>query len=87
MGWRPVLSRWSLLWAQVHGEGGCAVCFLGSVAQGWANAAVGTALCIGSANTWNQIIEVERDRRMLRTENRPLPRMMGWAGKCFFVAV
>eukprot|EP00567_Pseudictyota_dubia_P014290 CAMPEP_0197441960 /NCGR_PEP_ID=MMETSP1175-20131217/8088_1 /TAXON_ID=1003142 /ORGANISM="Triceratium dubium, Strain CCMP147" /LENGTH=474 /DNA_ID=CAMNT_0042972341 /DNA_START=37 /DNA_END=1461 /DNA_ORIENTATION=+ len=34
--------------------------------------AVGTALCSSSASTFNQIFEVERDRRMKRTRNRPL---------------
>lgn len=33
---------------------------------------VGTALCSSSASTLNQIIEVERDSRMMRTSNRPL---------------
>ncbi len=39
----------------------------------FAGSAIGTSLCVASAQTWNQLIEVERDRRMLRTENRPLP--------------
>ncbi|MFA7236338.1 MAG: heme o synthase [Phycisphaeraceae bacterium] len=34
---------------------------------------LGTALAAGSANAFNQIIEIERDRRMNRTRNRPLP--------------
>lgn len=34
--------------------------------------AAGTALCSSSASTFNQIFEVERDRRMKRTRNRPL---------------
>jgi len=33
---------------------------------------VGTALCSSCASTLNQIIEVERDSRMVRTSNRPL---------------
>ncbi|MBL8879884.1 MAG: protoheme IX farnesyltransferase [Phycisphaerales bacterium] len=33
----------------------------------------GTALSAFSANAWNQIIEIERDARMQRTRNRPLP--------------
>ena len=37
-----------------------------------ASAAVGTALCSSSASTLNQIFEVDRDRRMKRTRNRPL---------------
>lgn len=35
--------------------------------------AVGTTLVAGSANALNQWIEVERDRRMLRTRTRPIP--------------
>lgn len=34
---------------------------------------LGTALSAFSANAWNQIIEVDRDARMQRTRNRPLP--------------
>ena len=34
---------------------------------------VGTSLAAGSANTFNQIIEGQRDRRMKRTALRPLP--------------
>lgn len=34
---------------------------------------LGTALAAASANAFNQIVEVERDRRMLRTRQRPLP--------------
>ena len=33
---------------------------------------VGTALCSSSAAAWNQIFEVERDRQMKRTQQRPL---------------
>lgn len=35
--------------------------------------AVGVGLAAGSANTFNQVIEVENDRRMERTKDRPLP--------------
>ena len=35
-------------------------------------ASLGTALCASSAATFNQIIEVEKDRQMKRTANRPL---------------
>ena len=35
-------------------------------------ASIGTAMCASSAATFNQVIEVERDRRMKRTGNRPL---------------
>ncbi|KAJ1654496.1 Protoheme IX farnesyltransferase, mitochondrial [Dispira simplex] len=35
---------------------------------------VGTALCVGSANTFNQWIEVPYDRQMMRTRNRILVR-------------
>jgi protoheme IX farnesyltransferase len=35
--------------------------------------AVGTALSAFGANILNQLIEVDRDRRMVRTRNRPLP--------------
>lgn len=35
-------------------------------------ASLGTALCASSASTFNQIIEVEKDRHMKRTANRPL---------------
>lgn len=35
---------------------------------------VGTALCSSSASTLNQIFEIDRDARMRRTRNRPLPR-------------
>eukprot|EP00584_Thalassiosira_punctigera_P009317 CAMPEP_0172535544 /NCGR_PEP_ID=MMETSP1067-20121228/7504_1 /TAXON_ID=265564 ORGANISM="Thalassiosira punctigera, Strain Tpunct2005C2" /NCGR_SAMPLE_ID=MMETSP1067 /ASSEMBLY_ACC=CAM_ASM_000444 /LENGTH=492 /DNA_ID=CAMNT_0013320481 /DNA_START=99 /DNA_END=1577 /DNA_ORIENTATION=+ len=38
----------------------------------FAAASVGTALCASSAATFNQVLEVERDRRMRRTANRPL---------------
>jgi len=34
--------------------------------------AAGTALCSSSASTWNQIFEIDRDKRMKRTSNRPL---------------
>ncbi|MGE0480187.1 MAG: heme o synthase [Phycisphaerae bacterium] len=34
---------------------------------------LGTALAAASANAFNQIVEVERDRRMVRTRQRPLP--------------
>ena len=33
---------------------------------------VGTAFCSSSAAAWNQILEVDRDRRMKRTQQRPL---------------
>ena len=35
-------------------------------------ASIGTALCASSAATFNQVIEVDRDRQMKRTCNRPL---------------
>jgi len=38
----------------------------------FAAASIGTALCASSAATFNQVIEVERDRQMKRTSNRPL---------------
>lgn len=38
----------------------------------FAAASIGTALCASSAATFNQVIEVERDRQMKRTGNRPL---------------
>eukprot|EP00566_Odontella_aurita_P012418 CAMPEP_0113592032 /NCGR_PEP_ID=MMETSP0015_2-20120614/37613_1 /TAXON_ID=2838 /ORGANISM="Odontella" /LENGTH=485 /DNA_ID=CAMNT_0000498507 /DNA_START=46 /DNA_END=1503 /DNA_ORIENTATION=+ /assembly_acc=CAM_ASM_000160 len=34
--------------------------------------AFGTALCSSSASTFNQVFEIERDRRMKRTRHRPL---------------
>lgn len=34
---------------------------------------LGTALAAGSANALNQVLEVDRDRLMIRTRNRPLP--------------
>ena len=34
---------------------------------------IGTALAAGCASALNQIIEIRRDRRMHRTQNRPLP--------------
>lgn len=34
---------------------------------------VGTGLAAGSASAFNQVMEVARDRRMLRTRSRPLP--------------
>lgn len=37
------------------------------------NACVGTGLCAASAATFNQVIEVDRDKAMKRTKNRPLP--------------
>jgi protoheme IX farnesyltransferase len=36
-------------------------------------ASVGTALCASSASTFNQVLEVDRDKRMKRTLARPLP--------------
>jgi heme o synthase len=33
---------------------------------------VGTALCSSSAAAWNQILEIDRDKRMKRTQQRPL---------------
>ena len=33
---------------------------------------VGTALCSSSAAAWNQILEIPRDKRMKRTQQRPL---------------
>lgn len=33
---------------------------------------IGTALCSSSAAAWNQILEVDRDKRMKRTQQRPL---------------
>ena len=38
----------------------------------FAAASLGTALCASSAATFNQVFEVERDRKMKRTSNRPL---------------
>ena len=35
---------------------------------------VGTALAAGCANTLNQVLEIDRDARMPRTQDRPLPR-------------
>lgn len=35
---------------------------------------LGTAFCASSASTFNQVFEIERDRAMKRTSNRPLPR-------------
>lgn len=34
---------------------------------------LGTGLAAACANTWNQIIEIDRDALMNRTQNRPLP--------------
>jgi protoheme IX farnesyltransferase len=34
---------------------------------------LGTALAAGSANTFNQILEIDADARMVRTKQRPLP--------------
>ncbi|GMH53482.1 hypothetical protein TrLO_g187 [Triparma laevis f. longispina] len=36
-------------------------------------ASFGTALCASSASTWNQVLEVDRDKKMKRTRLRPLP--------------
>eukprot|EP00607_Mallomonas_marina_P009639 CAMPEP_0182421742 /NCGR_PEP_ID=MMETSP1167-20130531/7208_1 /TAXON_ID=2988 /ORGANISM="Mallomonas Sp, Strain CCMP3275" /LENGTH=174 /DNA_ID=CAMNT_0024599157 /DNA_START=407 /DNA_END=928 /DNA_ORIENTATION=+ len=36
-------------------------------------ACIGTALCAASANTFNQVIETENDKKMNRTRMRPLP--------------
>ncbi|RYZ63572.1 MAG: hypothetical protein EOP09_17445, partial [Proteobacteria bacterium] len=36
-------------------------------------ASIGTALCAASASTFNQVIEVDNDRLMKRTAQRPLP--------------
>mmetsp|Transcript_24733 Transcript_24733/g.53351 ORF Transcript_24733/g.53351 Transcript_24733/m.53351 type:complete len:489 (+) Transcript_24733:100-1566(+) len=38
----------------------------------FAAASIGTALCASSAATFNQVLEIERDRQMKRTGNRPL---------------
>jgi len=38
-----------------------------------AYACTGTALCAASAGTFNQVFEIENDRAMKRTINRPLP--------------
>jgi protoheme IX farnesyltransferase len=46
---------------------------MGSVA-GLLNVTVGTGLCIASANTFNQWIEIPYDSQMSRTRNRILPR-------------
>lgn len=35
---------------------------------------IGTSLCSSSASTFNQVLEVERDTKMKRTRNRPLPK-------------
>lgn len=50
---------------------------------------VGTALCAGAANAWNQWAESSHDARMLRTRCRPLPtrqissvHAFGWASAC-----
>lgn len=48
-----------------------------------ASVCVGTMLAASSANTWNQLIETENDRRMKRTFLRPLPS--GRASKQFAV--
>ena len=34
---------------------------------------VGTALCASSASAINQILEIDLDKKMIRTKNRPLP--------------
>ena len=34
---------------------------------------IGTALCAASAGTFNQVLEIDRDAKMNRTKNRPLP--------------
>jgi protoheme IX farnesyltransferase len=47
---------------------GAAVDWLGLLAT-----SAGTLLAALGANAWNQCVEVERDRRMERTRNRPLP--------------
>lgn len=47
---------------------GAAIDWLGLLAT-----SVGTLLAALGANAWNQCVEVERDRRMERTRNRPLP--------------
>lgn len=50
---------------------------------------LGTALCAGAANAWNQWAEVQHDARMTRTRLRPLPtkqissgHAFGWASVC-----
>lgn len=47
---------------------GAAIDWLGLLAT-----SAGTLLAALGANAWNQCVEVERDRRMERTRNRPLP--------------
>lgn len=37
---------------------------------------IGTALCSSSASTFNQIFEQDRDLKMKRTRNRPLPQQL-----------
>jgi protoheme IX farnesyltransferase len=39
----------------------------------FAISSVGTALAVASANTLNQVIEVEHDAKMIRTRQRMLP--------------
>jgi len=41
--------------------------------SGMLAACIGTGLCAASASTFNQVIEVDRDRVMRRTQARPLP--------------
>ena len=46
---------------------------------------LGTGLVAGGASAWNMILERDRDARMRRTSNRPLPsgRISLWEAVCF----
>lgn len=48
---------------------------------------IGTLLSAFSANAWNQLIEVERDARMQRTRNRPLPSKRIQRGEAIWFAI
>jgi len=68
------LSKFRLSGLVVSTTGAGFLCVTGGASSltTLAAACVGTGLCAASASSFNQIIEVERDRKMKRTRNRPL---------------
>lgn len=67
------LSKFRLSGLVVGTTGAGVLCVAGATPMTvLVSACVGTALCSASASSMNQIIEVDRDKKMKRTRNRPL---------------